>query len=70
MNCPHCHQPMNDGAPQVTSETVVDIYEFWLARKNGKNPARITERIPIITIQEKGTALKSKPLTESLTEQP
>jgi len=65
MICPHCHQPMDDGTPQVTNETVVDIYEIWLARKNGNNPMRITERIPIITIQEKERTIPPKePLTE------
>jgi uncharacterized protein (UPF0212 family) len=53
--CPNCGEPI-DNAVQVGAETVIDMFEIWLAQENAAQ-TRLTERIPVICIQEKGIAL-------------
>jgi len=71
MNCPHCLQPLPTltirGIPhRATKKTQIPK---WYIDVSPDEVLYILP-IPLLVVEAKGTVLKSKPLTESLTEQP
>ena len=54
MKCERCGH--DSAVLQVTAETVVDVFDIWLARPNGPNDNyahRLTDRIPVICVDKR-----------------
>lgn len=71
MICPSCHQPLpalsvRGRAYRAVKKTRIPARYIWI----GDDEVLYCLPIPMLVIEQIGTALKSKPTKESLTEQP